>query len=141
MNRTQKAAIYGFFLVGLMLLIPLIDLVDTKINPILLRVIGYPLAVLMVLPAWLLSRKYKKDEVQIDERDKMIVKRALLVAGGLVCVGLLIFYAVLIFTRGPGEKVEISTLPAVVFFSFVAFLLIVSSAVLIQYGRGGKQNE
>lgn len=141
MNRTQKSAIYGLYLVGFMLLIPLGDLVDTKINPILMRAIGYPLAILMVLPIWFLTRKKNQTETEMDERDKIIVKRAILVAGGVVCAGLLIFYAVLIFTRAPDEKVQISTLPAVVFFSFIGFLLIVSAAVLVQYGRGGNQNE
>jgi hypothetical protein len=141
MNRTQKAAIYGLYLVGFLLLIPLIDLVDTKVNPILLRAIGYPLVILMVLPIWFLTRKKNRNEAEIDERDKIIIKRALLIAGGLVCAGLLILYAVLVFTGGTGEKVQISTLPVVVFFSSIAFMLIVSSAVLVQYGRGGKENE
>jgi hypothetical protein len=136
MNKTQKSAIYGLYLVGFVLLIPLVDLVDTKVNPILLRVIGYPLVILMVLAIWFLTRKKSQVEAEIDERDKTIIKRALLIAGGLVCAGLLILYAVMIFVGGPGEKVQITTLPVVVFFSFVAFLLIVSLAVLVQYGRG-----
>ncbi len=138
MNKTQRAAVYGLFLAGLLLLLPLIDLLGTKINPIMLRVISYSLIVLMVFPVWFLSRKYKKDKVEADEHDRIIVKKAFFIAGCLVCTGLLILYAFLIFTRTPDETVRISTLLLTVFFSFIAFLFIVSSVVLVQYGRGGK---
>ena len=141
MNKTQKAAIYGLYLVGFMLLIPLVDLVDTKVNPVLLRVIAYPLVIVMILPIWFLTRKRNQAEVQMDERDKAIVKRSLLIACGAVGVGLLIIYTAVIFAGGRDEIVKVSTLPVVVFFSFIAFLLILSSAVLVQYKLGGKQNE
>ena len=137
MNKTQKAAIYGLYLAGFMLLIPLGDLVDTKVNPVLMRVIGYPLAFLMVLPIWFLTRKKNQTDVEMDERDKMIVKRALLVAGGLVSTGLLAVYTISIFAIEPDGKIQLSTLPIIVFFSLTAFLLVVSLTVLIQYKLGG----
>ena len=136
MNRTQKAALYGLCLVAFMLLIPLVDLVDTKINPILLRVIGYPLVILLILPLWFLSKK-KKSEVNMDERDKVIIKRACIIAGSIVAAGLLVVYTFFIFTSSPDVRLTTSTLQGVVFYALTGFLLTLSSAILIQYGRGG----
>lgn len=133
MNRTQKAALYGLYLVAFMLLIPLVDLVDTKINPILLRVIGYPLVILLVLPIWFLTKK-KKTEVDMDERDKAIIKKACIIAVGIVTGGLLTVYTFFIFMSSSDNKITTSTLQGVVFFAFTAFLLVFSSAILIQYG-------
>lgn len=133
MNRTQKAALYGLYLVAFMSLIPLVDLVDTKINPILLRVIGYPLVILLVLPIWFLTKK-KKTEVDMDERDKAIIKKACIIAVGIVTGGLLTVYTFFIFMSSSDNKITTSTLQGVVFFAFTAFLLVFSSAILIQYG-------
>lgn len=140
MNRTQKAALYGLYCVIFMLLIPLVDLVDTKINPILLRVIGYPLVILWILPLWFLSKK-KKAEVDMDERDKVIIKRACIIAGGIVVGGLLAVYTAFIFTSSPDKKITTSTLQGIVFYTLTAFLLTLSSAILIQYGCGGKDGK
>ena len=142
MNKTQKTALYGLYLVAFMLLIPLLDLVDTKINPVLLRVIGYPLVILMVLPIWFLSKK-KKTEIDMDERDKAIIKKACIIAVGIVTGGLLIIYTFYIFMSSE-NKITMSTLQAIVFFALTAFLLVFSTTVLIQYGwigKRGKSNE
>jgi hypothetical protein len=135
MNGTQKAALYGLYLVAFMLLIPLVDLVDTKINPVLICAVGCPLAILMVLPLWFLNKK--KAEVDMDERDKAIIKRACIIAAAIVTGGLLTVYAASIFTLLPDAEITVSTLQAVVFFALTAFLLVLSLAILIQYGRGG----
>jgi Ca2+/Na+ antiporter len=140
MNKTQKSAVYGLYLVAFMLLIPLGDLVETKMNPILMRVIGYPLAVLMVLPVWFLTKK-KKSEVEMDERDKAIIKRACITAVAIVTSGLLTVYTMYLFISSPDDNITTSTLQAVVFYSLIAFLLVFSSTILIQYKLGGKENE
>ena len=136
MNKTQKAALYGLYLAAFMLLIPLVDLVDTKINPVLLRVIGYPLVIVLLLPLWFLNRS-RKNEVEMDERDKVIIKRACIIAVGIVAGGLLAVYTVFLLMSSPEGKITISTLQGVVFFAFVAFLFALSSAVLIQYALRG----
>ena len=140
MNRTQRAALYGLYLVAFMLMIPLVDLVDTKMNPILLRVIGYPLVIILVLPLWFLNKK-KKTEVDMDERDKAIIKKSCIIAGGFVTGGLLAVYTAFLFMSSPNNTITTSTLQVVVFYALTAFLLILSSAILIQYARGGKDNE
>ena len=137
MNRTQKSALCGVYLVAFMLLVPLVDLVDTKINPILLHAIGYPLAILFVVPAYLLNKK-KTSEVDMDERDKAIVYKAEITAVGIVTAGLLAVYTALIFILAPDTAITVSTLQAVVFFTLIAFLLTFSAAILIQYALGGR---
>lgn len=136
MNKTQKAAIYGIYLVGFMLLIPVGDLVETKINPVLLRAICYPLAVLMVLPTWFLTRK--KSEVDMDERDKAIIKKACILSAGVISAGLLVLYTFYFFMSPHANGITQSILQSIVFFSFLAFILVLSLAVLIQYRLGGK---
>ena len=139
MNKTQKAALYGLYLIAFMLLIPLVDLEDTKINPVLLRVICYPLVIFMILPIWFLNKK-KKTEVDMDERDKKIIKKAFIIAVGIIISVVLFIYVCFIFMSSD-NKVSTSTLQTIVFFAFIAFLFVFSSGILIQYKLGGKSHE
>jgi len=79
MNKTQKGAWYGLFLAGVLLLVPVVDMVETTINPIVLRIVCYSLAILMVVPCYFIHKK-KPDTSEPDERDKFIIKRAILAA-------------------------------------------------------------
>ena len=133
MDKTQKAAIYGIYLAAFMLLIPLGDLLETKINPFLLKAIIYPLVILMILPVWFLTRK--KSEVDMDERDKAIIKKACILAAGIVSAGLLALYTFFIFMSPPDNGITPFMLQDIVFFSFLVFILVLSLAVLFQYGR------
>jgi cytochrome bd-type quinol oxidase subunit 2 len=139
MNKTQKAALYGLYLVAFILLIPLVDLVDTKINPILLRVIGYPLVILLILPLWFLNKK--KTEVDMDERDKGIIRRALLISITLIVIIACLVFTICLFTLGLENAISftINDISAVIFFTLVAFILVLSLMVLIQYGLGAKE--
>lgn len=139
MNKTQKAALYGLYLLPFMLLIPLVDLVDTKINPILLRLIGYPLVALWILPLWFLSKK--KTEVDMDERDKEIIKRALLISISLIAIISCLAFTTCLFTLGLENAISFTMddISAVIFFSLVAFILVLSLTVLIQYRLEAKE--
>ena len=139
MNKTQKAALYGLYLVAFILLIPLVDLVDTKINPILLRAIGYPLVILLILPLWFLSRK--KAEVDTDERDKEIIKKALLISIFLIAIVSCSAFTVCLFACGLENAISFTMddISAVIFFTLVAFILVLSLMVLIQYRSGAKE--
>ena len=143
MNKTQKGALYGLYTVAFMLLIPLVDLVDTKINPILLRVIGYLLVILWILPLLFLSKK--KTEVDMDERDKDIIKRSLLISIFLIAVISCLVFTVCLFILGLENAISFTMddISAVIFFVLVTFILVLSLAVLFQYGRGprGENNE
>ena len=133
MNKTQKAALYGLYIVAFMLLIPLVDLVDTKINPILLRVIGYPLIILLILPLWFLNKK--KTEVDTDERDKEIIRRALLISISIIAAISCLVFTVCLFACGFENAISftMNDLSAVIFFTLVAFILVLSLTVFIQY--------
>jgi len=140
MNKTQKAALYGLYLVVFMLLIPLVDLVDTKIDPILRRVIGYPLVILWILPLWFLSKK--KTEVDMDERDKEIIKRALLISISLIAIISCLAFTVCLFTLGLENAITFTMddISAVIYAVLVAFILVLSLTVLIHYRLGVKEN-
>jgi uncharacterized Tic20 family protein len=141
MNKTQKAALYGLYLVPFMLLIPLVDLVDTKNNPILLRAISYPLVILLILPLWFLNRK--KTEVDMDERDKEILKRALLISISLIAIISCLAFTICLFALGLENAISFTMddISAVIFFILIAFILVLSLTVLFQYRLGAKEKK
>ena len=142
MNKTQKSAVYGLVLTIFLLLIAGVDLIDTKVNPVLIRVVGYPLVIVfVVVPIYLIEKK-NSHRVPLDERDKLIIKRAMPASCGLLaCVGV-VGYVILYFIV-PGSKgvVPVSRLPEIVYFSAILFILSLSTGVLVQYGRGGRNGE
>ena len=77
----------------------------------------------------------------MDERDKLIIKKALLVTFSLVFVFLIIAYIVLYFTSWTLNSISVAVLPEIIYSVFVIFIFICSITVLIQYGWGGKEKE
>jgi hypothetical protein len=122
----------------MLLLIPVGDLLENLLNPLLLRVCGYSLVVLMVLPVVFLSKRTDKSEANFDEHDKLICKRALIIAL-LAVFGLLsIVYLIALFTLGEKTLIPVGILPEVVYGAFIVFIIVLSAAVLLQYPRTSK---
>jgi hypothetical protein len=141
MNRTQKGAWYGVLLSLLLVGIVVLDLLDTAPWPVKL-----PVALLwggfLLGPLFLIGRKRGRHEVPVDERDRRIVKKALLasfcvLAGilGLVYVGL--FLALDLRDR---LWLDLDQISAAVYFALVVFILAMSLAVLVQYRGEGKED-
>ncbi len=86
---------------------------------------------------------FKKDKRQVtfDERDKLIKRRAALVgfAASYLFVGLacMIPFSVL----GPKASIPVHWLPQIFGGAAISFFFTHSVAILVQYGRGGKENE
>jgi len=139
MNKTQKGAWYGVFLATMLSIVVVVDLIETAVNPVLLRVCGFSLAVLLVLPIVYINRKRKDAEADVDERDRLIIKKALIGSLVSICALLLVAYMVTLFIPGLTGSISVEMLQTVVFFSFIIFILIFSVAVLVQYGRRGKE--
>jgi hypothetical protein len=138
MNKTQKGAVYGLILTAFLLLIPAVDLIDTKVNPVLLRVVAYPLALVLVVPIYFIEKK-NSHKVSLDERDKLIVKRAILVACALLFGLMVVAYVTVYFiTPGSTGSIPVSHLPEILYVASIVFILTLSIAILVQYGRGGK---
>ena len=141
MNKTQKSAWYGVFLAAMLLLVPVGDILENILNPIVLRICGYTMACLLVLPIFFINRKRKSAEAETDERDIFIIKKALIISLVSICALLLVAYMVTLFVPGLTGSISVEVLQTLVFFSFIIFILILSAAILIQYGWKGKDHE
>jgi len=138
MNKTQKGALYGVLLSLLLAGIVIFDLIDT--------IVGWPIKLLvsavwgglLLVPIYFLESKKGPREVAMDERDKRIIKRALL-ASFILLAGILgVTFVVALFILGLQSTVSITMdeLSAIIYFVLVAFVLVLSLTVLFQYGRG-----
>ena len=146
MNKTQKGAwvsiamaliciaTFGYIYVQLFILRKLPGLTDI-----------WPLAiiycVLLIMPVILMRKKQSPQEVEKDERDRMIEKRAVIAA--FVAVWILLFAASLIprFIVGLDGAIPVWSLAFINVGILVIVLLVYSIAVLVQYGRKEKSHE
>ena len=142
MNKTQKSALYGVLLSLLLAGIVVFDLVDTRV--------GLPMKVLVALlwgglllgPVYLLARKRQIAEPDMDERDKQIVRRALLASFVLLAAVLGVAFVAAFLALGLRRTISttMDEVSAVIYFVLVAFVLVLSVGVLVQYGRPIKRN-
>ena len=141
MNKTQKGALYGVLLSLLLAGIVIFDVLDT--------VVGWPTKLLvsavwgglLLVPIYFIARKKDPREVDMDERDKQIIKRALLASFILLGVTLGVTYTVAFFIFGLKGSISFTMydLSAVIYIVLVIFVLVLSLSVLIQYGLGMKE--
>ena len=143
MNMTQKGAWFGVYLSALLVAVAIVDLIG------ILEYKGFPspgvivlhivlVFVFFFLPVLWLERSRKKSKVEFDERDRLIIKRSLLVASVSLFGLLSVAYLVVLFILSPKVSITVSLLPDVVYGAFITFILIISIAVLVQYGWGNK---
>jgi len=149
MNRAQKGALFG--LINLLVFI-IFSVHMTKILrdhffspegcPSALKIVllyGFLMFGFMGLSAFLLFRKKQTSaEVESDERDDLIQKRATLVCFNSVWFLLIASYAILWYVIGLDGSVPLCILPFIYLGVFFATMLIYFVAVLVQYGRRGK---
>ena len=146
MNKTQKGAwvsiamaliciaSFGYIYVQLFILRKLPGLADM-----------WPLAiiyfVLLIMPVVLMRKKQSPQEVEKDERDRMIEKRAVIAA--FISVWILLFAASLIprFIVGLDGAIPVWSLAFINVGILVIVLLVYSVAVLVQYSWRGKDGE
>jgi hypothetical protein len=141
MNKTQKGAWYGVLLSLLLVGIVVLDLLDAAPWPVKLLV-ALLWGTLLLGPAYLIERRKAPHEVPLDERDRRIIKKALLasfcvLAGilGLVYVGLF-----LVLDLRDRLSFDLDQISAAVYFMLIAFILTMSLAVLVQY-RGEDKDD
>ncbi len=146
MNRTQKAALFNLaimvFCIGV--LVYLFDEIFVlKRMPErsggLCVLIAYCL--LMAISFVLLRRKQSPHEVEADERDDLIKKRAVLVS--FVSVWVLLYAASIVprFVVGDDGTVPVWMLPFINLGVFFITMLIYGVTILVQYGWGGKDGK
>ena len=145
MNRTQKEA--WFSLGGALLMATIYSFVTIQLfvirkSPGLIHGLVVLLsALLFVVSHYVVCRKKQSPrEVDKDERDKLIEKRAAIAAFAAFVLLLLSTYIVLCFVVGLDGSIPVWSVP--VFLIIVAMpviILVYSVAILVQYGRGSKE--
>ncbi len=143
MNRTQKGAWFTFGVAILLLTFGLIIFTQmfaagaTSIT--LVRIWLLVILFFMVISTVLLRIKQSRAEVDFDERDNSIKKNAVLVS--FVSLWVLLSAASIIpsFVAGDAGSIPVCLLPIINFGVFIIVMLVYSTAILIQYGRGIKE--
>ena len=137
MNKTQKGAWGGLVLVVFLLMIPAIDIIDKDLGPLLTHLVGYSVGLpLLILVIYLIRKIDTQAGVNFDERDKLIIKKAIIVAFAVVSIALIGWYILTLFWLGEAGSVSVSKLPVIVYTASILFIFVCSLAVLVQYGRG-----
>ncbi|UCC22667.1 MAG: hypothetical protein JSW23_00940 [Planctomycetota bacterium] len=144
MNRAQKSAWFGLTMAGLLLIFFIPRFFFTPPLRLYLFWLSPNFGIVVVLLIFLLTfllRKKGRDKVGIDERDSCISRRALIAAfsstAGLFMVACIIGP----FIAHPTTSMSVLLLPSLLYSLFIVFILVYSVAVLVQYGRGGKDGQ
>jgi len=140
MNKTQRGAWYGVLLSFLLAGIVVFDLLDTRVGWPMKLLVAILWGGLLLAPVYCLQRKKRFPGVDMDERDREIVKKALLVSFISLVVILGVAFVTAFFTLGLTHTVSITMdgLSAIIYFVLTVFVLVLSLSVLVQYGRGAK---
>ena len=147
MNRSQEHAILWLFLMPLSAAIGgglLVGLVYVE-GPSLRRTLMFSLFAVWTGLFWLwvlLQQKMRRrKKVTFDERDEIIDKKAAL--AGYVGVWMYFVSACVVpwWLVGPKGTVSANILPIILIGGIIAFSIVQSLAILIQYGRGGKDGK
>jgi len=136
MNKTQKGAWGGLVLVVFLLMIPVIDIVEKDLGSLLTHLVGYSVGLpLLILVIYLIHKINTQPGVNFDERDKLIIKKAIIIAFAVVSIGLIAWYILTLFSLGETGFISVSKLPVIVYTASILFIFVCSLAVLVQYGR------
>ena len=139
MNRTQKSALYGVLLSLLLAAIVVFDFLDARVGWMVKLLVSIMWGGLLLGPVYLIERKKQTPGVDTDERDRQIIKKALLASFALLAAMLGVAFVAAFLTLGLKSTISITMdeVSTVVYFVLVAFVFVLSSSVLVQYGRGG----
>lgn len=140
MNKTQKGAFYGILLSLLLVGIVIIDLIDSIVSWPMKLLFALVWGGMLLVPVYPIERKKNPFEVDIDERDKVIIKRASLTSFFLMSIISCPAFTICLFTLGLEKAISISMsgISAVIYFILTAFILVLSVTILILYSRGVK---
>lgn len=139
MNKTQKGAWYGVLLSFLLAGIVVFDFLDTRVDWPVKLLVGIIWGGLLLAPVYLLERGKRSSGAAMDERDEQIIRRALLASVALLAGVLGMAFVVALLALGLNRTFAI-TMDGV-YFVFVVYVLVLSLAVLIQYGWEGRHEQ
>jgi len=142
MNRTQKGALFTSGITLLLLALGIVVIpVQTVTSVKVFRIWLWVISLFIIVSVILLRIKQSRAEVDFDERDNVIKKNAVTVA--FVSLWALLIAASFIPTLIVGDEgaIPVCFLPVIHFGVFLIVMLVYSVAILVQYGRKGKENE
>lgn len=147
MNKTQKStivALLAYLFAAVMIICALVNMFTVKADTPM-RVGAYlSLAAVFAMPViayFTLRKKQSPAEPDSDERDNIIKQNATSVAFLAVCMLLLAASVIPFLFVGQHGSIPAVAMPVINFGIFIFTMAVYSIAVLVQYGRGGKQNE
>jgi hypothetical protein len=143
MNKTQRSAWYGVLLSFLLAGIVVFDVLHTRVGWSIKLPVGSIWGGLLLGPVYFIERKRQPPRVDMDERDRQIIKRALLTSFAVLAVMLGVAFVAAFLALGLTSTISITMdeVSAIIYFILVVFVLVLSLAVLVQYGRGGDDHE
>ena len=143
MNRYQKLAWWNLIVITFTIII------TTAAIAIEFHIRGYselglyfiaPLVLLRFNP-FLFKKPQSEGGVVSDERDSFIIKRAVSFAYTTFWIVFFLLSFLLFIFLGPRSSVPTITLPLMVFGGALFMKIVCSTAILVQYGRGGESHE
>ena len=120
--------------------IVIFDLIDTIVGWPIKLLVGAIWGGFLLVPIYLIERRKKPGEADTDERDKEIIKRALLISIFLIAIISCLTFIICLFTLGLENAISFTMddISAVIYFVLIAFVLVLSLTILIQYSFGAK---
>ncbi len=141
MNKTQKGAWYGLLLSASLAAIAVFDAYESIMTTTTKIMVGVAWFALLILPPFLLSRKRPGAEVETDERDKLIIRKSIIIAFCLVCGLLILASTATVFVLERPVSIPFARLADIVYGAFIVFISTLSIVILVQYNLGGRSNE
>lgn len=139
-HKTQQGACYGILLSLVFAGIVVIDLIETMIDWPGKLLIALVWGGLLLGPLYFFEKKKDPHRVDMDERDKGILKKALLTSVVFLAGISGVAFVIALFVLGIQKSISVTMdeLSAVIYFVLITFILVLSLTVLVQYGRGVK---
>jgi L-asparagine transporter-like permease len=147
MNRTQKStviALAAYLFAALMIICALVNMFIQEARSATMLGAHLSMAAVFAMPViayFTLRRKQSPAEPDSDERDEVIKGKATSVAFFAVCVLLLAASVIPVLFVGQKGSIPAVVMPVINLSIFLYTMAVYSIAVLVQYRRGGKQNE
>jgi len=138
MNKTQKDALFSITMSALLLAMVVTIAVVAKL-PRSLSWFWFLLTYGIIgLSLVFLRKRQSPVEVDLDERDKLIKRRAMLTCYFSLWGFFIATCTIPWLIVGPEGSIPVCVLPVILLGVFITVMLVNSVAILIQYGRGGK---
>lgn len=142
MNKTQKTAVFSlvmFLFCAVVITYAFLTMfvITPKISPI--WTLFVPFGIILVTSIFWVRKKQSPAEVDLDERDNLIKKRAVIVSFVSVWILLAIESVIPTIILGDKGSIPVSMLTIINVSILIIAMMVYSIAVLVQYGWGRKE--